>query len=254
MLHAVGLMAMVLRPGLLLPVLVLLFLDHAVLMACGLWPRSRALGPNRTSFASRSGTVALTFDDGPDPQQTPGVLDLLARHGQRATFFLIGERAARHPDLVARIRAEGHEVGNHTHTHPYWFCVYPPWRLRREIDRCQRELALPCAGDAPRWFRAPAGLRNAFLDGVLRRLGLELVSWSRRGFDTAREDPERLREALLRDLRPGEILLLHDSGSAIAPSGKPVALEVLPELLAGLAERGLRSVTLSEAVAPPAAP
>ena len=225
----------------------ILVANHAALCWGGLWPRSRWLGPNRLRLPWGAGTVALTIDDGPDPAVTPQVLDLLAAHGVRATFFCIGARVERHPALARRILAEGHEIGNHTQRHSNLFSLSGPWRMAREIEQAQASFSRVC-GVRPRWFRAPAGLRNVFLQPQLSRLGLELASWTRRGFDTRNRDPGKVLEALLRDLAAGDILLLHDGQAARTSAGEPVILAVLPRLLPALAAGNLRCVTLSDGV------
>ena len=155
-------------------------LDHAALTAAGLWPRSGWLGRNVVRLGEASaarGEIALTIDDGPDPAVTPAVLDLLDTHGARATFFCIAQRAEAHPALAREIVARGHSVQNHTHAHRHNFSLLGPRGFAREIERAQASLAA-ITGERPSCFRAPAGLRNPFLDPVLHRLGLTLVSWT----------------------------------------------------------------------------
>lgn len=221
-----------------------LFANHVVLASASLTPRSRLLGTNLSRLpeaAARRGEVALTFDDGPDPAVTPRVLDLLDERGARATFFCIGRRARARPEIVAEIVRRGHTVENHTWSHRNGFACFPPGPMRREITRAQEVLA-ETAGRLPRYFRAPAGMRNPLLDPLLHAQGLTLVSWTRRGFDTVERDPERVTRRLLRDLAPGDVLLLHDGSAARDRRGVPVALEVLPRLLDTLAERGWTGV------------
>ena len=224
--------------------------NHLVLTAAGLWPRSNWLGPNVRTLplaAAQRGEVALTLDDGPDPQITPAVLDLLAQHGARATFFCIGERVRQHGTLVRRIVAAGHSVQNHTLHHRHHFSFLGPRGFAREIGDAQKLLA-DVSGQSPHCFRAPAGLRNPLLDPVLHRLGLHLVSWTRRGFDTRVADPVRIYSRLARGLRAGDILLLHDGHGQRDAQGQPVALQVLPRLLHTLDAAGLRTVTLRDAL------
>src|SRR5437868_9128984 len=115
--------------------------SHAALAASGLWPRSRWLGPNLLRLPpSMPGRIALTFDDGPDPELTPRVLDLLDLHGARATFFCIGERARRYPELVEAIVARGHAVENHTLCHRLDFSTFGPAHMQREIAAAQQLL------------------------------------------------------------------------------------------------------------------
>jgi peptidoglycan/xylan/chitin deacetylase (PgdA/CDA1 family) len=192
------------------------------------------------------GLCSLTFDDGPDPQFTPRVLELLARHGQRATFFVIGERAARHPELVRRLIEEGHEVGNHTAGHPWHFALWPASRIAAELSRASDQIEQAC-GVRPLLFRPPAAILSPRVATGGRAAQLMLVSFSVRAGDGSPLVSAALAlRRLTRGLRPGAILLLHD---AAREAGKPpVSLEVLPELCAAMASAGLRSVPVSELI------
>jgi peptidoglycan/xylan/chitin deacetylase (PgdA/CDA1 family) len=226
-------------------------LDHVLITATGLWPRSTWLGANVLRLpdaAAARGEVAITLDDGPEPQVTPQVLDILDAHGARATFFCIAQQAERHPALAREIVRRGHSVQNHSLQHRHHFSLLGPAGFRREIGQAQDRLA-QITGQRPTCFRAPAGLRNPFLDPVLHALGLTLVSWTRRGFDTVTPDPNVVLERLTRNMAAGDIVLLHDGHARRAPSGQPVVLEVLPKLLAHCARLGLQSTTLRAAVA-----
>lgn len=250
LIHLAALVTLVADRGLWPWCLAVLLANHLLLALGGLLPRSRLLGPNWTRLPAASGCVALTIDDGPDPEVTPAVLDLLTRHGVRATFFCIGERVARHPDLARRIACEGHEIGNHTERHRYTFSLFGPAAIRREIAQAQESIRDTCQV-VPRYFRAPAGLRNPFLQPCLAQLGLQLASWTRRGFDTVNADTAQVLQRLTRNLAAGDILLLHDGQAARTADGTPVILAVLPGLLAALARQRLRCVTLSEGLAAP---
>lgn len=224
--------------------------NHAVLTAAGLWPRSRLLGPNWTRLPAAGaarGHVAVTIDDGPDPAVTPQVLAQLAAHGVLATFFCVGERVERYPDLARQIVRLGHAVENHSQRHRHNFSLLGPQAMRAEIARAQASIA-HVTGSMPRFFRAPAGLRNPFLDPVLNRLDLRLASWTRRGFDTVTGDADTIHRRLTESLRGGDILLLHDGNAAKAPAGGAVILEVLPRLLDTVRARGLTPVTLRAAL------
>ena len=224
--------------------------DHLLLAGSGLWPRSRLLGPNWTHLpGSTPAAVAITIDDGPDPEVTPRVLDLLAQHDARATFFCIGERVDRHPALTCTIAARGHEIGNHSYRHLMRFSLLGPRALGEEISRAQEAIGA-ATGQVARFFRAPAGLRNPFLEPALIRADLQLVSWTRRGFDTVHGSADRVLGSLTRDLQGGDILLLHDGHAARTASGAPVILEVLTRLLPALAAAQLVPITLSAALAP----
>jgi peptidoglycan-N-acetylglucosamine deacetylase len=249
LLHLLWPVLLLARPGWWPVLLGTLLLDHLLLMSQGLWPRSRGLGPNLVRLppeAARRGEVALTIDDGPDPEVTPQVLALLAQHGAQATFFCIGERAARHPQLCRDIVAAGHELGNHGQRHPTLASLLGLRGWAREIGDAQQTLTA-LGGQPPHYYRAVAGLRNPMLDPVLHRQGLRLASWTRRGFDTRCRDAERVRARLLDGLAPGDILLLHDGHAARTRDGQPVILAVLPGLLDALQARHLRPITLSRA-------
>ena len=224
--------------------------DHALLGTAGLLPRSNWLGENLVRLpaaAAARAEIAITFDDGPDPDVTPAVLDLLDTHGARATFFCIAARASRHPALCRSIVARGHSVQNHSQRHRHNFSLLGMRGLAREIGQAQERLE-HITGHTPQFFRAPAGLRNPLLAPVLQRLGLSLVSWTRRGYDTVRREPERVLARLVDGLGAGDILLLHDGNAALAASGKPVVVEVLPALLQRCRDAGLQTVTLSDAM------
>jgi peptidoglycan-N-acetylglucosamine deacetylase len=227
--------------------------DHLLLAGGGLWPRSHLLGPNWTHLPARDGSdapraaVAITIDDGPDPEVTGPVLDLLDAHRASATFFCIGERVERHGALARAIVARGHEIANHSYRHLMSFSLLGPRGVAREIARAQRAIG-DATGQVARFFRAPAGLRNPFLEPALIRANLQLVSWTRRGFDTVYGSADRVLGSLTRDLRAGDILLLHDGHAARTPSGAPVILEVLPGLLRALTTAQLAPITLSAAL------
>ncbi|HEU5297460.1 MAG TPA: polysaccharide deacetylase family protein [Burkholderiaceae bacterium] len=255
-LHAVAAGAAVLVPEALWWAVGGIALNHIGLTAAGLWPRSRLLGPNWTRLpdaAVARGQFALTLDDGPDPEVTPRVLDVLGRHHARATFFCIAQQARVHPALLREIVARGHDVQNHSHTHRHHFALLGPRALAREVQRAQQVIADLC-GLRPHCFRAPAGLRNPFLDPVLHDHGLHLVSWTRRGFDTVTHDARRVLHRLTHGMAAGDIVLLHDGHAQRTPQGEPVVLEVLPQLLAQAAALGLRTTTLREAIPPRGAP
>ena len=227
-----------------------LALDHALLTATGLWPRSTWLGANVLRLpdaAARRGEIAITLDDGPDPQVTPQVLDILDAHGARATFFCIAQQAERHPQLAREIVRRGHSVQNHSLQHRHNFSLLGPAGFRREIGAAQDRLA-QATGVWPTCFRAPAGLRNPFLDPVLHGLGLTLVSWTRRGFDTREADPQAVLARLTRALAAGDILLLHDRHGAAMADGRPVVLAALPALLQRVQAAGLTTTTIPQAL------
>ncbi len=224
--------------------------NHVVLAAAGLWPRSRLLGPNWIRLPEHGGAsagVAITIDDGPDPDVTPLVLSQLDRHQAHATFFCVGDRVERHADLAREIVGRGHCIENHSQRHRHNFSLLGPGSMAAEITRAQASIQR-VTGSSPQFFRAPAGLRNPFLDPILVRLQLRLASWTRRGFDTVNADADAVYRRLANPLQAGDILLLHDGNAARTQGGKPVIHEVLPRLLDDLAGLGLRPVTLRAAL------
>ena len=150
--------------------------------------------------------IALTFDDGPDPESTPQVLDALGALGMRATFFLVGERAARHPGLVARIVAEGHEAGSHGWDHPS-LPELAPAAVAEQIARTRAALG---AADA-RLLRPPYGHQSLATWRQARAAGYRVVMWNVAGGDWRADDGETLAARIAAEAGAGAIVLLHDS-------------------------------------------
>ena len=190
----------------------LLLLSHAPFWWGTLWPQSALLGPVLNRLPTSEQAVWLTIDDGPS-DETLALLDTLDAHGAKATFFLVGERAARHPERVREILRRGHGIGNHSASHPSrWFWALGPARMQREIAETQKILA-DISGDPPRWFRAVVGMSNPFVNAALKRHGLARVAWSARGFDGIEADPQTVVARIERNLSPGAIVLLHEGAA-----------------------------------------
>jgi peptidoglycan/xylan/chitin deacetylase (PgdA/CDA1 family) len=224
--------------------LVLLALQLPLVFAT-LYPHSSWFGPVLSRLPPDRPEIWLTIDDGPSVD-TVAVLDLLDEFEAHATFFLVSERAGERPELVAAIRARGHEIGNHSATHPsgrFW-CLGPK-RMAEEIRTAQRALS-SLSGERPRWFRSVAGHTNPFVAPSLAEHGLARVSWSARGYDAVSGDPERVAQRVSRDLHPGAIVLLHEG----AAHGQSVA--IIRRVLETARARGLRAVLPQAAVPPPA--
>ncbi len=224
--------------------------NHALIATAGLLPRSTLLGPNLTRLPPASqarNEIALTIDDGPDPQVTPAVLDLLDAAQAQATFFCIGWRARQHPALCHEIVARGHRVENHGDAHSNAFSLFGPRRMRADIVAAQATLS-DITGQTPRFFRPTAGLRNPFLEPLLGQLDLQLATWTRRPYDTRDGRPVQVLERLTRGLGPGDILLMHDGHAALTPDGQPVILVTLPILLRTLRDEALQPVTLQQSL------
>jgi peptidoglycan/xylan/chitin deacetylase (PgdA/CDA1 family) len=228
--------------------------NHLAIGVATMTPRGGLLGPNlvRLPASASRGRVVLTFDDGPDPEVTPRLLELLAARGARATFFCVGHKVERNPELAREVQRQGHRIENHSYHHSNAFALLGPGRVRREIAAAQAAIERT-VGRRPVFFRAPAGMRNPWLDFVLARLELRLVSWTRRGFDTLSREPQAVARRLVRHLAPGDILLLHDGAAARDRTGQPVVLESLSMVLDALEGQGLRSVPLDDALGKSAA-
>lgn len=206
---------------------------HAIvvgyLLAGTLNPGSRLFGPVQTRCGRG---IWLTLDDGPDPVDTPAILDLLDRHHAKATFFVIGEKAEKHPGLIREIHRRGHQLGNHSWSHPraiFW-CL-GPIRTYREIAKCQQVIQ-EITGESPKVFRAPVGHYNCFVHPILKRLGMRLVGWSSRGFDGVDSSLAEVTRRIRKATTDGGIVLAHEA--------TPIAREVVAGILAMAEENGWR--------------
>jgi peptidoglycan/xylan/chitin deacetylase (PgdA/CDA1 family) len=192
--------------------------------------------------------IALTFDDGPCPGYTEQILDILRRHDVKATFFVCGQNVERSPELLRRVQAEGHAIGNHGYSHPF-----PFFRSRalfaREIDLTQ-EVIEKVTGKRPRFFRPPFGARWLGLQPVLKARGMSLVNWSDTGYDW-KFDTEGIVRETLKTLGPGSIILLHDGRRAYSPErvDQRSTVKALPAILEGAVKAGFTFVTLEELLA-----
>ena len=188
---------------------------------------------------------ALTFDDGPSPRNTPGLLDVLARHGARATFFLIADRARKHRGLVRRIVAEGHEAGIHGSLHvPPW--LLPRALLLRDLDQAAAAVRDAC-GRPARHYRAPFGLLFPPQAAWLRSRGVTPVLGDVYPRDWSLRESATIARLVIERLTPGSIVILHDS-SALADPDRGPTVGAVDAILAEAAARSLRSVTVAELI------
>ncbi|MBU1418455.1 MAG: polysaccharide deacetylase family protein [Proteobacteria bacterium] len=185
-----------------------LFLFLLLCLAAPFFPQHGIFLPIISRGISGSKGVALTFDDGPSPSSTPIVLELLARYNLQATFFVIGEKAARHPELIADILARGHGIANHSWQHDNLLMLRSRRKLRQDIHRTQE--VLQQFGIKPLLFRPPAGITNPRLKQVLLDEGLLTVTFSCRAFDQGNKKITNLAQRILQRVKPGDIILLHD--------------------------------------------
>lgn len=195
----------------------------------------------------RAPAIALTFDDGPTEPYTSQILDVLRQFGARATFFVLGARAERTPEVVRRAAREGHEIGNHT-----WDHVALPLRapsamrvtIRRTSDTVQN-----ITGERPRVFRAPFGWRNPWLDGAARREGCVPIAWTVGVHDTDRPGVDAIVSRAIEGFVDGSILLLHDGRSFDPNPDASQVVAALPHIVREAQHRGFRLLTVSELLA-----
>lgn len=153
--------------------------------------------------------VAITFDDGPDAEVTPRILEVLRRHQVKAAFFLIAKKAEQQPELVKQIMEEGHIIGNHTYGHSYWFDFFPPYKMLEEFNRSESVIR-QITGKSISWFRPPYGVTNPMMKTALRKSGFIPIGWSIRSLDTVIKDPEMVIDRI-RKSKGGDIILLHET-------------------------------------------
>jgi peptidoglycan/xylan/chitin deacetylase (PgdA/CDA1 family) len=212
-----------------------------------LWsvPTLQTFSPALLRGPAKGGRVALTFDDGPSSPYTEQILDILRSRNCKATFFVCGRNVERYPEILRRIQAEGHAIGNHTFTHPF-----PYFRTRsffaREIDLTQNAIER-VTGQRPEFFRPPFGARWLGMYPVLRERGMRLVNWSDTGYDWKLPAEGVVRETL-KNLRAGSIILLHD-GCRTDPPGRcdrSSTVEALPAIMDGALKAGLTFIPIHE--------
>lgn len=219
---------------------VIFFSGGGVVVAHIFLPRAQGLCDVVTGFRPIDKEVWLTIDDGPNPEDTPAILEELAAHCAKATFFMIGELAQQHPDLVDQVLAAGHSIGTHTHTHPlksYWIAGRA--RVRRELDRSLSVLTRK--RQAVQLYRSPVGIKNFFLRRALSERGLNCVAWTIRSGDALSRSAEDVVARVARELRPGAIILMHEGAQMEAT----VRVEALRGVLKMLSAQGYRCVVPS---------
>jgi peptidoglycan/xylan/chitin deacetylase (PgdA/CDA1 family) len=222
----------------------LLLLAHLFGQALIIYPALRPncdwYGPVIRTFRTNEREIWLTIDDGPHPENTPKILELLRRFDARATFFVIGEHVRNHPTLTRSIVEEGHTLGNHSATHPaarFW--GLGKRAVAREIDG--GALAVRETTEiAPTWFRAPVGMANFFVHQAVRERNMKLIGWSARGFDASKRDAATVAGKILSEISPGGIVLLHEGGSS--ENGQTVSVAAIETILVHLRDQGYKCV------------
>jgi peptidoglycan-N-acetylglucosamine deacetylase len=207
------------------------------------FPQLQMFGPSLCRVDTKRRAIALTFDDGPDPEVTPVVLDCLARHQLQATFFCVGRKVQQYPALARRIISEGHQIENHSYAHSYWTNFYSVRRLREDLGQAQQAVQ-DAVGARPRFFRPPIGLTNVRIFRAARELGLQVAGYTVRALDRRAEEAGQAIARLRRGLASGAILLLHDSGLSSAK-----AAAILTQLADELQRSGFECLRLDDLIA-----
>jgi peptidoglycan-N-acetylglucosamine deacetylase len=202
-----------------------------------------AVAPSKASYSScrvDGPYIAMTFDDGPHPILTPRLLDMLKVRGIKATFFLIGQNAAEYPDIVRRMAAEGHEIGNHTWSHPQLTKLNPA-ALREEIDRTSSTIA-EIVGKPVLIMRPPYGATSDYINHwINREFGMKVILWSVDPLDWKYRNSARVERQILAGARPGAIILSHDIHAT--------TVAAMPDVFDSLLAKGYKFVTVSELIA-----
>lgn len=216
----------------------------AGLAAHGTWHRnSWVFGPVLNRLPAGNNAVSITFDDGPNPDATPLILDVLRDEGVHATFFVLGRHAERWPHLVRRMADEGHQLGNHGYWHRKLHRHSPAY-VREDLLRGTMAIERASGGVRPRVFRAPHGFRNPWVTPIAASLGQRTIGWSLGVWDSARPGADEIARRALNGLKAGSILLLHD-GDGYDPDGDRLqTAEALPTIIRGLRARGLHFTLL----------
>jgi peptidoglycan-N-acetylglucosamine deacetylase len=206
-------------------------------------PSSQLFGSTICRTADRS-TIALTFDDGPNPSVTPALLTLLDRYNVKATFFLIGRWVHAVPALALEIAARGHAIGNHTYTHPA-LTFRSRGTISAELNQCD-EAIQSATNTRPRWIRPPFGFRSPLLEGIVRkRTGAGVVMWSALARDWKPQSPQPVIRRLRR-VRGGDIVLLHDGDHRVLEADRSHTVAALEYWLPRWSEAGIRTINLDE--------
>ena len=213
-----------------------------VLLAFSLRVGAKAEIVYRSAAKTERMRVALTFDDGPHPRYTPQILDILSENGVHATFFTVGSNADSYPALIRRIRAEGHELGNHTYHH-HRVGKLDAATLQQEISSC-RDTVFAITGVRPLYFRPPEGVCSCDVEEICDELDMTIVLWSVDTRDWAHTPIPEICENVRRNTRNGSIILMHDFIGKNSPTP-----EALRQIIPMLRELGFEFVTVSQLLA-----
>jgi len=214
-------------------------------------PSSKFFGTVYSHGHRQNKLIALTFDDGPHASATPEVLAILAQTGVRATFFVTGQRAVRHPALCREITSRGHIIGNHSLNHDKWLFLRRPKVMKKEITAAQ-QIITDAAGTTPELFRPPHGFRSPLLMKTLRENGYTVITWDNMTDDWhAGKTARSIFKDIMKKAGPGSIIVLHDGRSSYEEYDRRNMLAALPQIIYQLKAEGFRFVTVPEILQPP---
>ena len=185
--------------------------------------------------------IALTFDDGPHPRYTPQILDILAEYGIKATFFVVGVNAYYYPDTMEEVIRRGHEIGNHTYTHPHVACLDSEM-LKREVEQCE-SVVFGLTDYKTKLFRPPEGMIDADVRSVLRSLDYKVILWDIDTRDWAHTASEEIANNVIEHATAGDIILMHDYIGHNSPT--PEAMRIF---IPALQQKGFKFVVVSELI------
>jgi peptidoglycan-N-acetylglucosamine deacetylase len=228
-------------------ILVSIFLIIGIVLFCIFFDEAVLVRKNTIfNFVHRDKVVAVTFDDGPSPVWTPKILDELKKAHIKATFFMLGEHVASYPDIARRVAEEGHEIGNHTYDH-HVLLYYKPGELEKELQDTER-IIQKVTGQSARYFRPPKAWLTPQEKKQIEALGYKIVLWSLNSKDWVTFDDKYIVKYIVLNVRPGDILLFHDSGGVFGAEGgdRHETVKTISLLTDALAKRGYRFVTLTE--------
>jgi peptidoglycan/xylan/chitin deacetylase (PgdA/CDA1 family) len=212
-------------------------------------PSGQWFGHTFTGLARGSKQLALTYDDGPNDPHTQRLLDVLARHDVRATFFLIGRYVQRRPDIVHELVKAGNEVGNHTFTHPL-LTFKSAQEVRSELEQCDKALT-EAVGEHPNLFRPPFGGRRPAVLRVARRMGLEPIMWNVTGYDWNATAAEPIEQKVASQVQGGNVILLHDGGHREFGANRSYTVTATDRLISRYKSEGYEFVTIPQMMRKP---
>ncbi len=215
-----------------------IFLIYLLINTWGtLFISSQFFIPTKCNGTTTSGSIAITFDDGPTTAKTERVLEILKSHEAKATFFCIGKNVNELPEIVKRIHDEGHLIGNHSYYHGTMFDLQSAKKMKAELTDTNQTIK-QTIGLSPKFFRPPYGITNPMLANAVKKLNFVGIGWSVRSFDTIAKEKEKLFARITKNLKAGDIILLHDRCE--------ITIEILPELLTYIRGIGLKVESLDK--------